>query len=768
MAKGSTLYGQPRVFSNQAPAVGGGGSIPTVHFSSSKGAMLENFSKQLFGMGQRLEDQLDQQAEAEAAKEGAIAGMTGNTEEQTYETIRGRAYNKAMLETFVTTMDTNAMIGAARLEQQHWNNPAALEAGMNDFFGGMAEEIDRIAPGSGAAFRARQTARALPAVERARDTRFKLTRDEADARLLEYEGAVTGSIKKGAAGLFSDNPTLSSASSTAVAQSMGEYLRTYDATDPVTGKPLYSETEKAKARIYIKDKVYTEASLAWFDSQQDKVGAYMKMQGGDFKFNFNVAAEKPANVVYENKGSKRSRPVQPQVMQQLAIAGGALGEGVQVHITSGGQPTRREVALARARGTRLDASRPDGASDRHDDGGAADVVLSLNGKKVTPQQAPQLYQQFIENAVAAGATGVGHYSWGVHVGGGDEAAWGANTRGNTLDPAYEAAFNRGKARRKAGGLKLGEAQNFNLPLREQMSEGAWGRLDAEMRQRINFENTQAERARVQEEREMKDITDASELEVTSRIWSAGQTDPATGQPIKEITETEILTLAREGIITGDKAQAFIKALNTEKPKRSDDLVYGELQRRMWEGDDIQDDVLKLSDKLSPEDARHLLSTNNTQNRSGSLTAAESRGLADLKDLLTPDTMMAALDPERQRRRFEALTEYQDRVKNRRETGERIEDITRDIADRYTVRMFEISTNQLNTLGLPRFAVMDEAKGGRRINVEATGKKIFEAVSTKKMTEEQAMEQMELLSRWQEIQAQVDKEEAQAATKGKKK
>lgn len=765
MAKGSTLYGQPRVFSDQAPAVGGGGSIPTVHFSSSKGAMLENFSKQLFGMGQRLEDQLDQQAEAEAAKEGAIAGMTGNTEEQTYETIRGRAYNKAMLETFVTTTDTNAMIGAARLEQQHWNNPAALETAMNDFFGGMAEEIDRVAPGSGAAFRARQTARALPAVERARDTRFKLTRDEADARLLEYEGAVTGSIKKGAAGLFSDNPTLSSASSTAVAQSMGEYLRTYDATDPVTGRPLYSEVEKAKARVYIKDKVYTEASLSWFDSQQDKVGAYMKMQGGDFKFNFNVAAEKPANVVYENKGATRSQPVQSAVMQQLAIAGGAIGEGVQVHITSGGQPSRRETALARARG--LSAGGRTG-SDRHDHGNAADVVLSLNGKKVTPQEAPQLYLQFFENAVAAGATGVGHYSWGIHVGGGSEAAWGADTTSGTLDPAYEAAFNRGKARRKAGGIKLGEAQNFNLPLREQMSEGAWGRLDAEMRQRINFENSQAERARVQEEREMKDITDATELEVTSRIWSAGQIDPATDQPIKEITATEILDLARNNVITGDKAQAFIKALNTEKPKRSDDLVYGELQRRMWNGEDIQADILQLSEKLSVEDARHLLSTNNTQNRSGSLTAAESRGLTDLKDLLTPDTAFAALDPERQRRRFEALTEYQDRVKNRRETGERIEDITRDIADRYTVRMFEISTNQLNTLGLPRFAVMDETKEGRRVNVEATGKKIFEAVSTNKMTEEQAIEQMELLNRWQEIQTQVDQEAAQAATKGKKK
>lgn len=764
MAKGSTLYGQPRVFSDQAPAVGGGGSIPTIQFSASRGALLENFSKQLFGMGQRLEDQLDQQAEAEAAKEGAIAGMTGNTEEQTYETIRGRAYNKAMLETFVTTMDTNAMIGAARLEQQHWNNPAALEAGMNDFFGGMAEEIDRIAPGSGAAFRARQTARALPAVERARDTKFKLTRDEADARLLEYEGAVTGSIKKGAQGLFSDNPTLSSASSTAVAQATGEYLRTYDATDPVTGRPLYSESEKAKARIYIRDKVYSEASLAWFDQQEDKVGAYLKMQDPDFKFNFNVAAEKPANVVYENKGATRSQPVQPAVMQQLAIAGGALGEGVQVHITSGGQPSKKESALARARGLSVGGRT---GSDRHDHGNAADVVLSLNGKKVTPQEAPQLYQQFIENAVAAGATGVGHYAWGVHIGGGSEAAWGADTTGATLDPAYEAAFSRGKARRKAGGLKLGEAQNMNMALREQMSEAAYSRLDAEMRQRINFENTQADRLIKAEKEELEASQAMAETSVQMRIYAEGELD-ADGNVIKPIDVREIDALRLDGVISDKMATAFTKAVQTEKPDRSDPIIYDDLYRRMITGEDIQDDVLRLVGSLSKEDERYLISQNGANNRSGSFTPEESRGLSYLEGRLTPDTNMAALDPERQQRAFDAKTEYEQRVKSRRETGERIDDIVQDIASRYTVRLFEISTDQLNKLGQPMFFVPDDAKGGRRINVAATGKKINEAFKANKITEDMAIRQMELLDSWRTLQEQLDKEEAAISSKGKKK
>lgn len=765
MAKGSTIYGQPRVFSNQAPAIQGGSSIPTINFSAGRARQLEGFSKMLFGVSAQMEDQLDQQVSAEAAKEGAIAGMTGNVEEQTYETIRGRAYNKAMLESFVTTLDTQAMVGAARLEQEHYNNPAALEKSMNDFFGGMSDEIDKIAPGAGAAFRARQTARALPAVERARDVRFSLTREAADARLIEYEGAVTGSIKKGAAGLFSSNTALSASSSAAVAQSVGEYMRTYDAVDDVTGKPLYNEKEKAAARVYIRDKVYSEASLAWFDAQDDKVSAYLQAQDPEFKFNFKVAAEKPANVVYENQGSTRSQKVQPQVLSWLSTAGGAMGEGVQVHITSGGQPSKRDMLLARARGEKVGGRT---GSNRHDHGGSADVVLSVNGKKVTPQENPALYQQFLENAVAAGATGVGHYAWGVHIGGGSEAAWGADTTSSTLDPAYAAAFARGKDRRKGGALTLDPGQDMTMPLRSQMSEKAWSALDTEMRQRITFANTQAERARTEEARILKENNDAAELEVTIRIWSAGQTDPATNQPIKEITDTEILDLARDGVITSSKAEAFIKAINTEKPKKSEPAVYQELQRRMWNGEDIQGDVLQMVDKLAPEDARNLLSTNNTQNRSGSLTAEESRGMGDLKDLLTPDTMTAQFDTDRQRRRFEALQEYQDRVKDRANTGERIDDITRDIANRYTYTMFEMTTDQLGKLGLPRFFVSDTVKGGRRIDVQASKASLKAALDGKKISQEAALDQLQLIKQWEAIQAQVDIDEAKAASKGKKK
>src|SRR5690606_17496548 len=126
------------------------------------------------------------------------------------------------------------------------------------------DELEKVAPGAGAAFRARATSRALPAVEQARDVNFKLTQDQAEASLIENEVALLGSIKKNAGGLFSTNPAMSSSASTAVMQSVNEYMRIYDAVDPTTGKPLFDEATKAKVRVNLRDKVLSEATLAWF------------------------------------------------------------------------------------------------------------------------------------------------------------------------------------------------------------------------------------------------------------------------------------------------------------------------------------------------------------------------------------------------------------------------------------------------------------------------------------------------------------------------
>src|SRR5690606_18025939 len=221
-----------------------------------------------------------------------------------------------------------------------------------------------------------------------------------------------------------------------------------------------------------------------------------------------------------------------------------------------------------------------------------------------------------------------------------------------------------------------KVETVGVPLRNALTEAAYNKLDAEMRQRITFANTQQERIAKAEKERIEREQEAAETEVTARIYAAGRTDPMTGETIQPITETEIWALADEGIITQSKAQAFIKAITTEKPERSDPYVYKELQRRMYQGEDVQDDIFTAADQLSQSDMNALLSKNDSMNRSGAggFSPEENFHFQQLDKLLTPDTMMADLDPSRQARRYEALDEFRRRAKARAESGEKLDDI----------------------------------------------------------------------------------------------
>jgi hypothetical protein len=93
-------------------------------------------------------------------------------------------------------------------------------------------------------------------------------------------------------------------------------------------------------------------------------------------------------------------------------------------------------------------------STRHDidkttrEGATADLVLIKNGRPVLPDDDHALYEKLLENAAAAGFPGIGHYSWGVHIGSGSVAAWGPTKSSASLDPQFAAAIAKGRARSK--------------------------------------------------------------------------------------------------------------------------------------------------------------------------------------------------------------------------------------------------------------------------------------------------------------------------------
>jgi hypothetical protein len=129
----------------------------------------------------------------------------------------------------------------------------------------------------------------------------------------------------------------------------------------------------------------------------------------------------------------RKGPISSTLNTQLNYA--AAQAGVQVEVVSGGQPS---------------SGRNRTGSHRHDLGGAADLYLSIGGRRLNPNR-PEDYEkikQFAYEAARAGATGIGfgrgYMGLGeIHVGGGTQAVWGAGGAGSNVDPGVAAAVQRG-------------------------------------------------------------------------------------------------------------------------------------------------------------------------------------------------------------------------------------------------------------------------------------------------------------------------------------
>lgn len=183
-------------------------------------------------------------------------------------------------------------------------------------------------------------------------------------------------------------------------------------------------------------------------------------------------------------GKTRKYKVSPGFTKNLNAALAETGKGITAEITSGGQMSLAEAkrigAVKKGSGWYKLAGKvgsekvPDSksivikgvryklgekvrtGSTRHDVDASgmsqtADVVLKRDGKVVKPMEDKALYKSFIQNA-AKRFPGIGHYSWGVHVGGGSEAFWGPSTTDRDADPDFKNAFIAGRAGKTAADI----------------------------------------------------------------------------------------------------------------------------------------------------------------------------------------------------------------------------------------------------------------------------------------------------------------------------
>lgn len=141
------------------------------------------------------------------------------------------------------------------------------------------------------------------------------------------------------------------------------------------------------------------------------------------------------DLIEDTSGKIRKLPISPR-LRRILIAAGELSGVDTVRVTSGGQMALgRAISLGAKKISKSRWQLPDGrivriGSTRHDDGGAADLLLEINGsaQSFTTSSGEKLFADFAENAAALGCTGLGagvpymgRYT--IHAGFGTRAVW---------------------------------------------------------------------------------------------------------------------------------------------------------------------------------------------------------------------------------------------------------------------------------------------------------------------------------------------------------
>lgn len=706
-----------RITNQGVASIAASAQIPRIQFSSGAARLLQNFSDKVFAIGGQLNDQLDQAAAAEAAEEGAIVGASpGGFEKQSYETIRGRAFNQAAVSSFMTTIETNMIGKVAELERQYSNDPAALKTALDNYGRGFSNEIQKVHPAAAAVLSQQYQMRSLPAVERARDARFKLTRDKADASLIGSQVAIQAELKKISADLFSDNPTRSALASQQVAALRAQIMGVYNATD-ADGKPLYSAAQKAEANQKFLGEVMESASLSWFDNQPDSTAAYFKFIEGDFSIKLNSpgiiqSGDDITAYMVEGKQGAAHAGLKPSFRKRFAslmsTAPPAIRNGLKLFSGHRSIAHQRELwndALAKY-GTAQEARKwvaPPGKS-KHGTGAAGD--LSFNGVRL--DQADSEARQWVhENAPKHGLNfRLENEPWHVEV-----------------DEAFEE-----------------QGSDAEIDIRSMLDPAKVKQIEGAMRERIRFDNSQTDR---DDRKEQEETLEQQRFAHFALVDALANGDPAVDRNMIKVT-------VDNKVISPDMGRAMLASIAKENAPETNEVVRKELLARMELGENVQSEILRQKDQFTNEDFRQLLGDNrrlNMATKGGEFTEVQDFYFKRLSSALRGGGgPLEQFDPTSARRKMNALTEYRHRVLE----NEVPEEVMRNILDRAERDGISFATGRLATMLTPRFAVVDPVNSGK-IDIQASSAGLMNAFKGKQISESAFNRQVELLREWQRLQ-----------------
>ncbi|MEQ1941495.1 hypothetical protein ABMA32_03635 [Mesorhizobium sp. VNQ89] len=134
-------------------------------------------------------------------------------------------------------------------------------------------------------------------------------------------------------------------------------------------------------------------------------------------------------------GKTRDLPVADSYLADLDTVLRATDPRLGARIVSAGQSPKGSG------GKRTGSTRHDVDDTGH--AHTSDLVLTLDGEDILPGDHKDIYAKFLKNA-AGKFPGVGHYSWGVHIGGGSPAMWGPDTTSKSVDPIFAKAISEGR------------------------------------------------------------------------------------------------------------------------------------------------------------------------------------------------------------------------------------------------------------------------------------------------------------------------------------
>lgn len=708
--------------------VGGAGSVPRIQFSSGAARNLQSFAERMQTASRQFSQQADAEAEASAQDQGALDGAAGQPEIQDYGTIRGRAYNQAATTAFVTNLETKTLMKLSELEGQYVNDPKGLASAIDDYRKGTVDELNKVHPAAAGLFDQSIRTKSSSAIERVKDNQFKVVKDRAEASLIMNKMAIEADLKTSANDLFSENPKLSANASNNIQQLRGQVLSIYNAVDP-NGRPLYSEEEKAKAINSFNERVFSTATTAWFDAQDDKVAALLKWESGEFKIDLN-SPELPnhgtdiSEFMAEHKRGAAHDGLKPAFRKRFAAFMASSPPEIQkgLRIFSGHRSIEHQRRLWKDALVKYGSSRearkwvaPPGNS-QHNHGTAGDLVF--NGQRL--DKAPAEVRDWVhENAPSFGL----HFRL-------DNEAWHIET-----DPSFE---------------DVGSSQA--LDIRKALSPEAVNRLTSQMRSSITFENQLEDReVRIAEE-ELKTQQDFDYFEMTDRVsMSPAQLEenglsPLTVQEVRERVDNRDISPAI--------GRSLIKAVEDAAAPQDDPDVERRLIDRMFRGEDVQTEIFNSKGSLTPSTFRSLLEKNRTLNAPDeSVSNRDKLFFTQLKDALTSDALLGNLDDGAEMRKFNALADYTRRVAG----GEEPEVVSRDILDRAQRELVGGIRVKLNGMLTPRFAV---SKGAGLIDVDQSAISLQKAFDRKQIDLNELIIQTRLLRQWEAAQKQIEKGSSQ--------